>query len=139
MRGGKPFEHWVSRIAVTCCYDWLRKQRARPATTWADLSEDEAEILSRSLSSGGEGGLEVRRELLNGLLDRLIEGLKPRERLVIRLLDLEERSVKEVSELTGWGESKVKMTALRARRRLAQQLEHLERDRRGRSTQYRHE
>ena len=29
-KGPQPFDHWVSRIAVTTCYDWLRKHRARP-------------------------------------------------------------------------------------------------------------
>ncbi|NRB28756.1 MAG: RNA polymerase subunit sigma-24, partial [Roseibacillus sp.] len=39
---------------------------------------------------------------------------------------LEEHSVREISELTGWGASKVKVTAMRARRKLAEQLHRLE-------------
>jgi RNA polymerase sigma-70 factor (ECF subfamily) len=62
---------------------------------------------------------EEARELLMVALTRL----RPDERLVITLLELEERSVKEVSALTGWGESKVKVRAFRARQALRKILE----------------
>ena len=56
----------------------------------------------------------------------MISTLNPREQIVIRLLDLEERSVRDISELTGWGSSKIKVTAMRARRKLANRLHQLE-------------
>jgi RNA polymerase sigma-70 factor (ECF subfamily) len=124
--GPQPFEHWVSRIAVTTCYDWLRKQRSRPLVTSSELSEAEVEIIDKNTQSTRAGTSDTHRELFSGLLDKLIATLKPREQIVIRLLDLEENSVKEVTELTGWSASKVKVTAMRARRKLAQQLERLE-------------
>ncbi|MEO1836522.1 MAG: RNA polymerase sigma factor [Akkermansiaceae bacterium] len=124
--GPQPFEHWVSRIAVTTCYDWLRKQRSRPLVTYSELSEAEVEIIEKNTQSTRAGTSDTHRELFSGLLDKLIATLKPREQIVIRLLDLEENSVKEVTELTGWSASKVKVTAMRARRKLAQQLERLE-------------
>ena len=43
------------------------------------------------------------------------------------LLDLEQRPVREIAALTGWGESKIKVTAMRARRKLATRLAELER------------
>ena len=125
--GPQPFEHWVSRIAVTTCYDWLRKHKARPLVSYSDLSEAEVEIIDKSLQSNSAAQSEAQRELFSGLLDKLIATLKPREQIVIRLLDLEERSVAETTELTGWGASKVKVTAMRARRKLAEQLQRLER------------
>ena len=125
-RGLQPFDHWVSRIAVTTCYDWLRKHKARPLVAYSDLSEGEVEIIEKSRQSTTAGTSSTHRELFSGLLDKLIATLKPREQIVIRLLDLEERSVKEVTELTGWGASKVKVTAMRARRKLAEQLQRLE-------------
>ncbi len=125
-KGAHPFEHWVSRIAVTTCYDWLRKRKARPLVSYSDLSEAERKIITRTLKTEDAGQSGSRRELFSGLLDKLISSLKPREQIVIRLLDLEELSVKEVTELTGWGASKVKVTAMRARRKLADQLQRLE-------------
>ena len=125
-RGPQPFEHWVSRIAVTTCYDWLRKHRVRPLVTYSDLSEAEVEILEKSRQATSRGTSDAQRELFSGLLDKLISTLNPREQIVIRLLDLEERSVRDISELTGWGSSKIKVTAMRARRKLADRLHQLE-------------
>lgn len=125
-RGPQPFEHWVSRLAVTTCYDWLRKRRARPLTVFADLGEAEARAIAATPGPGLGGDLEARRELFTGLLDRLLAGLKPREQIVIRLLDLEQQTLREVSEATGWSLSKVKTTAMRARRKLAEALRRLE-------------
>jgi RNA polymerase sigma-70 factor (ECF subfamily) len=126
-RGPQPFEHWASRLAVNTCYDWLRKSRARPLVTYSDLSEKESEMIAATLSGDLAGNSDFHRELLVGLLDKLIDGLKPREQIVIRLLDIEEQSIKNAAEITGWGESKVKTTAMRARRKLADRLRLLER------------
>jgi RNA polymerase sigma-70 factor (ECF subfamily) len=125
-RGLSPFEHWVSRMGVTTCYDWLRKRKARPLQVYSDLNEAEAEIVEQSLSGSLGSDSIVQRELLDGLLDRLISRLNPREQIVIRLIDLEEHSVKEVVELTGWTASKIKSAAMRARRKLAEHLKTLE-------------
>ena len=56
----------------------------------------------------------------------MIATLAPREQIVIRLLDLEQQSVQDVCNHTGWGASKVKVTAMRARRKLAEQMQRLE-------------
>lgn len=126
-RGPQPFEHWVSRLAVNTCYDWLRKRRARPLISYSDLSTRETEMIAATLNGDVAGDADLRRELLVGLLDKLIDGLKPREQIVIRLLDIGERTIMEVSEITGWGASKIKTTAMRARRKLADRLRILER------------
>jgi RNA polymerase sigma-70 factor (ECF subfamily) len=49
--------------------------------------------------------------------------------MVLQLLDLEKKTLREVCELTGWGLSRVKVCAMRARRRLNDQLKRLERER----------
>jgi RNA polymerase sigma-70 factor (ECF subfamily) len=49
---------------------------------------------------------------------RLLSQLPSEDRLVISLLDLEERSVKEIAAITGWSVSLVKVRAFRARRKL---------------------
>jgi len=125
--GKQPFAHWVSRITINTCYDWLRKHRARPLVSYADLGETQAEIIEKKLageSADHSEDLAAMRELL----DRLIATLKPREQIVIRLLDLEEKTVQDICDLTGWGASKVKVTAMRARRKLSEQLKKLEQD-----------
>jgi RNA polymerase sigma-70 factor (ECF subfamily) len=48
-------------------------------------------------------------------VERLLGQLSPAARLVITLLEIEERSVKEIAQLTGWSVPLVKVRAFRAR------------------------
>lgn len=125
-QGNVPFTHWVSRIAVTTCIDQLRMQKRRPEFRWADLSENEADVLDNVLTNDGDvtpdDALEAR-ELVNKLLDQL----KPDDQLVIRLLDLEQKTIAEISDLTGWNQSLVKVRAFRARRKLQKLFAELQR------------
>ena len=116
-QGNVPFPHWVSRIAVTTCIDQLRAQKRRPEFRWADLPEAQAEMLDHVLSDDREaipGDALAARELVQKLLGQL----KPDDQLVIQLLDLEQKSLVEISKLTGWNQTLVKVRAFRARRKL---------------------
>ncbi len=124
--GAQPFAHWVSRIAVNTCYDHLRRRRSRPVLSFAELSLDESEFLEHCPTGADDPASPVAGESARELVGKLIATLKPREQIVIRLLDLEEKTIREACALTGWGESKVKVTALRARRKLAESLRNLE-------------
>jgi len=123
-KGIQPFEHWASRVCVTTCYDVLRKKKARPLTPYADLSEAEMVVI-HSAAAAAECG-DLHRDVMLGTLEKLIDTLKPREQIVIRLLDIEERPIREACELTGWSASKVKTTAMRARRTLSERLRKIE-------------
>jgi RNA polymerase sigma factor (sigma-70 family) len=125
-QGAVPLTHWVSRIAVTTCIDHLRAQQRRPEFRWADLSENEAAVLDQATAADGEvtpDDAMAARELV----DKLLGQLRPDDQLVIRLMDLEQLSVSEVSERTGWNGSLVKVRAFRARRKLRKLFESLER------------
>ncbi len=125
-KGAVAFTHWVSRIAVTTCIDQLRAQKRRPEFRWADLSEKEAEVLDTVLTSEGEVAVNdhlAARELVYKLLGEL----KPDDRLVLQLLDLEQHSVAEISQMTGWNPSLVKVRAFRARGKLKKLFEELQR------------
>ena len=52
------------------------------------------------------------------LVHRLLDQLKPSDRMVIQMLDLDQKSVAEISVATGWNQSLVKVRAFRARRKL---------------------
>ena len=123
--GAVPFSHWVSRIAVTTCIDQLRAEKRRPELRWADLSEDEAELMESQLSTGG-GEAPAEGVAARELIHRLLGQLKPADRLVIQLIDLEQKSVAEASALTGWNQSLVKVRAFRARRKLRKLFARLE-------------
>ena len=116
-QGNVPFPHWVSRIAVTTCIDQLRAQKRRPEFRWADLSENEAKVLDNVLSDERDpkpGDALAASELVQKLLAQL----KPDDRMVIQLLDLEQKTIAEISLLTGWNQTLVKVRAFRARRKL---------------------
>ena len=116
-QGVVPFSHWVSRIAVTTCIDQLRAQQRRPELRWADLSESQAEVLDNVLTDIRDetpSDTLAAHELVNKLLDQL----NPGDQTVIRMLDLEQKTIAEISRLTGWGQSMIKVRAFRARRKL---------------------
>ena len=125
-KGAVAFTHWVSRIAVTTCIDQLRAQKRRPEFRWADLSEKETDVLDSVLTSDSE--VPANDALAaHELVTKLLGQLKPADRLVVQLLDLQQRSVAEISELTGWNPSLVKVRAFRARGKLKKLFEELER------------
>lgn len=115
--GSVPFPHWVSRIAVTTCIDHLRAQQRRPEFRWADLSEREADVLETVLTYEAEQAPDDALAA-HELVQKLLEQLKPEDRMVIQLLDLEQKTIAEISELTGWNASLIKVRAFRARRKL---------------------
>lgn len=125
-QGAVPFTHWVSRIAVTTCIDHLRAQKRRPEFRWADLSENEANVLDAVLTNANDVAPDeavAARELINKLMGQL----KPEDQMVLRMLDLEQKSIAEISALTGWNGSLVKVRAFRARRKLRKLFEELQR------------
>ncbi|NBR85456.1 MAG: sigma-70 family RNA polymerase sigma factor [Verrucomicrobia bacterium] len=128
-RGEVPLEHWVSRVAVSTCLDRLRAQKRRPEWRWADLSENEAEMLDAILHSGHEPHPSHTAEA-GELVNKLMQTLSAEDQLVVRLLDLEERPVAEIAAQTGWSQTLVKVRAFRARRKLRKQLEQLEKSKR---------
>jgi RNA polymerase sigma-70 factor (ECF subfamily) len=116
-QGNVPFTHWVSRIAVTTCIDHLRAQKRRPELRWADLSEGESSALDAAMTNENDVSPDdalAARELVHKLLERL----KPEDRMVIQYLDLDQKSIAEISSLTGWNPTLVKVRAFRARRKL---------------------
>jgi len=123
-RADAPFEHWLMTVSVRTCYDFLRKHRKRRER---EVLVDEMPSVSMSgdgMFSGDSSDEKQRRqreawEVVQGLMEKLNE----KEQLVITLMELEEKSVKEVASLTGWSESNVKVRAFRARNRMREIFE----------------
>ncbi len=116
-RAGIPFEHWVSRLTVRTCLDALRAEKARPEWRWADFSDGESEwldyLINRQAETPAPSGSDAK-----AVVTRLLAQLSAPDRLVLTLLDLEERSTQEISQMTGWTRPMVKMRAMRARHKL---------------------
>jgi RNA polymerase sigma-70 factor (ECF subfamily) len=111
-----PFEHWLSRITVNTCYDALRKKKL--TLTHVSSMHNLKYEMADSSNDARQAAAEASHILYRGMVK-----LKAPEQLVITLLELEERSVREVADLTGWSESNVKVRAFRARKALKKFLE----------------
>jgi RNA polymerase sigma-70 factor (ECF subfamily) len=110
--GRAPFEHWLNRIATHVGYRHLkRRSRERGRQIGEGVLDQQA---ARETADSSEAA-----EQLHALLDKL----SPRDRLVLTLLHLEDRSVAETAELTGWSRAMVKVQAFRARAKLRKLLE----------------
>ena len=112
-RGDAPFEHWLMRTATFTCYDFLRKHQRNREWNATDLSTEENEWLENV--GGDSTEKEANQSAAKALVDRLLESLKPDDRMIITMLDLEQKSVKEIAKLTDFTESNVKVRAHRAR------------------------
>jgi len=112
-RGEAPFEHWLMRLAVHTCYDFLRGHQRNRETSFSDLTEPEDDWLDRFVTLPSTAPEDADAARL--LVDRLLARLSAPARLIITLLEIEERSIKEISRLTGWSVPLVKVRAFRAR------------------------
>ena len=113
-RGEAPFEHWLMRLAVRTCYDFLRGHQRNREATFTDLTEPEEDWLER-FAAAPESSSE-NAEAAKQLVVRVLEQLSPPARMVITLLEIEDRSVKEIADLTGWSVALVKVRAFRDRK-----------------------
>lgn len=112
-RAEAPFEHWLMRLAVRTCYDFLRAHQRNRETAFTELSEPETDWLERFKVDPDDASDHA--DAAKQLIDRVIEQLTPPARLIITLLEIEDRSVKEIAEITGWSIPLVKVRAFRAR------------------------
>jgi RNA polymerase sigma-70 factor, ECF subfamily len=122
--GAVPLEHWVSRIAVNTCIHQISKERVRPEIRYADLSEEEEQVV-QTLASSAEELSPSQSIASHELVTKLLDTLSAPDRLVITLMHLEGRTVEEVRQITGWNKSLIKVRAFRARRKLRKHLDQL--------------
>jgi RNA polymerase sigma-70 factor (ECF subfamily) len=112
-RGRGPLLHWLKRIATRVGYRfWRERSRRRVATVslaeWDGAGQDD----------GAAENARAAAETVQAVLQRL----PPRDRLVLTLLYLEEASVEQAAQLTGWSRTMVKVQAFRARAKLKKLL-----------------
>jgi RNA polymerase sigma-70 factor (ECF subfamily) len=125
--GRGSMEGWLTRITTNTCLNMLRSAKRRPELTVSDLTEDESNWLDSKMAGAAEETFRSSQRSLVAadLAERVMENLSPDDRLVLTLVDGEDVSIKEVATMTGWSESKVKVQAFRARRRMRAAVEKL--------------
>jgi RNA polymerase sigma-70 factor (ECF subfamily) len=112
-RGEAPFEHWLMRLTVRTCYDFLRGHQRNRETVFSELTDPETDWLDRFVQDPGNAS--ENSDAARQLVAKVLEQLSPAARLVITLLEIEDRPVKEIAKLTGWSVPLVKVRAFRAR------------------------
>ncbi len=116
--GRSPLIHWLQVIATRTGYrHWkqLAKQRGRGTISLAVAPEP-----TGKQTSAGSAAVEAAEAA--AIVHASLERLPPRDRLVLTLLHLEEKSIAEIAGLTGWSQTMVKVQAYRARGKLARLL-----------------
>jgi RNA polymerase sigma-70 factor (ECF subfamily) len=103
-RAEAPFEHWLTRLCLNCCYELLRRRPPRAEPLDAQLA---------AASTSPTARLEV---------ERLLAQLKATDKFLLQLLYGEGWSVAQVAAQLGWTSVNVKVRAHRARRRLRKVL-----------------
>ena len=112
-RGDAPFEHWLMRLAVRTCYDFLRAHRRNREMAFSELTDSETDWLDMFVANPDDA--RENAAAARQLVERVLDQLSPPARMIITLLEIEDRTVKEIAELTGWSVALVKVRAFRAR------------------------
>ena len=125
--GRGSFEGWLVRITTNICLNMLRSAKRRPESTVADLTDDESGWLENQLAgaSAARHDAAERGIVAADLAEKVLSKMSADDRMVLTMVDGDEVHVKDVAELTGWSESKVKVQAFRARRRMRKAVEDL--------------
>src|SRR5712692_3182494 len=114
------FSTWLYKITVNECWDLLRKKKVRPLVYEADLSEEQARRIITSEEEGAGPDISERLEARQRV-ERLLEGLDERDRLMLILKEVEGFSIEEIGEVLDLNANTVKVRLFRARRRVVSQ------------------
>jgi RNA polymerase sigma-70 factor (ECF subfamily) len=100
-RAKAPFEHWLTRVCLNCCYGRFRKRRG----------DDELPLEYDVPTTAGDPTARLE-------VERLLGQLPGEDRFLLLLLHGEGWSVAEIAGRLGWSKANVKVRAHRARKKL---------------------
>src|SRR3954468_8754163 len=81
-RGEAPFEHWLMRLAVRTCYDFLRAHQRNRETSFTEWTEPESDWLDRF--GVNPDGASDHADAAKQLIEKILAHLPPPPRLVIQ-------------------------------------------------------
>ncbi|MGI8495805.1 MAG: RNA polymerase sigma factor [Pyrinomonadaceae bacterium] len=125
--GRGSLEGWITRITVNTCINLLRSAKRQPELTISNFNDNETTWLEEKVFDASSAHYQNEEDKLVAadLVNRVFETLPPEDVLVLKMIDGEGSSIKEVASATGWGESKIKVRAFRARRRMREAVQKL--------------
>lgn len=113
-RGDSDFKTWFHRIVVNEAYQTLRKRKPE-----LNFKPEEIGFLK---SGAGTVQNKIDQDHKVHFINLTLNRMKPDESLSLKLFYLEEHTVDEMTEITGWSKSKVKVTLHRARKSMKELL-----------------
>ena len=117
---GGSFRAWLVRIVTNACYDQLRYDKRRPATSLEEMTpEPDSGDPGPPLPDPGEGPEDyVLRQELGHVVARGLETLPTEQRVTLVLSDIQGFSYEEIANVTGVELGTVKSRLSRARARM---------------------
>jgi RNA polymerase sigma-70 factor (ECF subfamily) len=112
------FSTWLYKITVNECWDLLRKKKVRPLVYEADLSEEQARMIEASEEKESKAPDISERLETREHVERLLEELDERDRLMLILKEVEGYSIEEIAQVLELNSNTVKVRLFRARRRV---------------------
>jgi len=107
-KGNSKFSTWFIRIVINESYKFIQKKKlifTNKAFEMENISKDNLKEADQKF-----------------YVNEVLRIMSANESLVLRLFYLNENSIKEICEMTGWDESKVKITLHRARKSMEEKL-----------------
>lgn len=104
------FKTWFHRIVVNEAFQLIRKKGR-----YRELAKELQVNIERK---NNETQKRIDKDHLQYYVLETLKMMKPNESLSLRLFYLEEYSIEEIAEITGWSHSKVKVTLHRARKNM---------------------
>jgi RNA polymerase sigma factor (sigma-70 family) len=111
---GLPFRPWLYRVTTNYCVDYLRKRKRQPVqvSTTSETGDDQ-EWLIPDPAAG-----VLQHLVASDLAGKLLLALKPRDRMLLVMKEMQEMSLDEIGQVTHMGVSAVKVALFRARKRM---------------------
>jgi RNA polymerase sigma-70 factor (ECF subfamily) len=118
-RKESEFRTWLYRIAYNQAISFMRKKKVK----LYDLNEEITGEIPEGEVEEGIAGLDENEQ--KKVVDKILGLLPEPDRALVTLFYLENHSVSEISEVTGLGESNVKVRLHRARKRIYSELQQI--------------
>lgn len=106
-KGRSKFSTWLYRIVINQAFKLDRKHK-NEFITFVEAPPDDVVEIDNSI-------LKLEVEDQRHIINEALQKLAPRECLVLRLFYLEENSIDEIRDMTGWTDSNIKVILHRAR------------------------
>src|SRR5580692_1447395 len=121
------FSTWLYKITVNECWDLLRKKKVRPLVFEAELSEEQVRQYQAS-EEKTDGAPDVSERLASQeQVEKLLECLDERDRMMLILKEVQGFSVEEIAEILEINGNTVKVRLFRARQKITDRMKRKQR------------